>query len=412
MLKNVVMKQDFAANPTPGTVIGSLSELLQVRIPDSHVMPVPLFSYSKKRNADKPDREVPSMKRWGRSIQIAFTFIGTVVGAGFATGREVMQFFTRFGYWGALLIGIVTLLFVWLGAKMMLLAAELRARSYEDLNKHLFGERMGTWVSHLMLFVLLGVNAVMLAGAGAIFSEHLNLGYQTGLVVTMFACFFLLRKGMNAILTINTLVVPVMIAFTTLLVVHTLQGPGADRWLTLGNEQSLWAVWMSPFLYAAFNLSMAQAVLVPLGAEVADPAVLRRGAWLGGLGIGAMLLAGHLTLSSRMPGVQQFDIPMGGIARELGPWVHYVYVFLIFMEIFTTLVADIYGLTLQLEDRLNVRKAWLTFGVLLFCFVAGQFGFGPLLSTLYPLFGMLSLGWLLLMGRDRKLRPKPPSLPT
>ncbi|GIO16352.1 membrane protein [Cohnella xylanilytica] len=349
------------------------------------------------------------MKRWGRSLQIAFTFIGTVVGAGFATGREVMQFFTRFGHWGGLMIAASTILFVWLGAKMMLLAADLKMRSYEDLNKHLFGDRMGTWVSHLMLIVLLGVNAVMLAGAGSIFSEHLSLSYQTGLLFTMFVCFLLLRKGMNAILTVNTIVVPVMIAFTAVLVVHTLQAPGSDRWLSLETDQSPWAAWMSPFLYAAFNLSMAQAVLVPLGASVADPVVLRRGAWLGGLGIGAMLLAGHVTLSSRMPGVQQFDIPMGGIAREVGPWVHYIYVFLIFMEIFTTLVADIYGLTLQLQERLNVTKAWLTFGVLMFCFAAGQFGFGPLLSTLYPLFGMLSLGWMLLIGRDRKLRPRSPS---
>ncbi|CAM3800642.1 hypothetical protein COLU111180_08845 [Cohnella lubricantis] len=352
------------------------------------------------------------MRSWLRSMQIAFTFIGTVVGAGFATGREVMQFFTRFGHWGALLIATATLLFVWLGAKMMLLAAELKAKSYEDLNKHLFGERIGTWVSHLMLVLLLGVNAVMLAGAGSIFSEHLNIAYQTGLLITMAACFALLRRGMNAILAINTLVVPVMFLFTAVLVLHTLNGPGSGRWLTLTSEQSPFAAWMSPFLYAAFNLSMAQAVLVPVGSAIGNPTVLRRGAWLGGIGIGVMLLAGHLTLSSRMPGIQQFDIPMGGIARETGPWVHYAFIFLIFMEIFTTLVADIYGLTLQLQERLQFSRSALVLAVLFICFVAGQFGFGPLLSTLYPLFGMLSLGWMFLMGRDRKLRPRPPSLPS
>ncbi|MBB6729416.1 hypothetical protein [Cohnella zeiphila] len=352
------------------------------------------------------------MRSWGRSLQIAFTFIGTVVGAGFATGREVMQFFTRFGHWGALMILTSTLLFVWLGAKMMLLAANLGAKSYEDLNKHLFGEKMGVWVSQLMLIVLLGVNAVMLAGAGSIFSEHLNLSYQTGLLVTMLACFLLLRKGMNAILSINTIVVPIMLIFTAVLVVHSLNGPGADRWLTLRTDLSPWAAWMSPFLYAAFNLSMSQAVLVPVGASVKDPVVLKRGAWLGGIGIGVMLMAGHLTLSTRMPDVRQFDIPMGGIAREVGPWIHYIFVFLIFMEIFTTLVADIYGLTLQLQERFRVSQAWLTLLVLLFCFVAGQFGFGPLLSTLYPVFGMLSLGWMMLMGKDRKLPPRPPSVPS
>lgn len=354
------------------------------------------------------------MRSWWRSLQVAFTFIGTIVGAGFASGREVMQFFTRFGGWGPLLIVLSTLFFVWIGSKMMLLAVEIKARSYEDLNKHLFGDRGGRLVSHLMLFVLLAVNAVMLAGAGTIFSEHLNLGYESGLLITIFACFMLLRRGISAIMAVNTLVVPVMIAFTAVLMIDTLSSPDTGRGLLWETETSLWAAGMSPFLYAAFNLSMAQAVLVPLGSMIGDTRVLRRGAWLGGAGVGALLLAGHYTLSARMPGIDQFDIPMGFIAREFGAWIHWVYVLLIFLEIFTTLVADIFGLTAQLQERTRISGGVLTAGLLFICFIVGQFGFGPLLSTLYPLFGMLSLGWLFLISRDRALRngtppPAPPS---
>lgn len=348
------------------------------------------------------------MRQWALSIQVAFTFIGTVVGAGFASGREVMQFFTRFGWWGPYLIIVSTMFFVWIGAKVMLLSAELKAKSYEDLNMHLFGNKAGRWVSHLMLVVLLGVNAVMLAGAGSIFSEHLNLSYQTGLLVTMFACILLLRKGMSAILTINTFVVPVMMGFTLFLMFETLRQPTSSHWLHASSELSPWAAWLSPFLYAAFNLSMSQAVLVPLGSAIGDAKVLRRGAWIGGIGIGTLLIAGHLAMSARMPDILQFEIPMGYIARELGAWLHWIYVFLIFMEIFSTLVADIYGITLQLHNRLNVSQSLLTFGLLLICFLAGQFGFGPLLSTLYPMFGLLSLGWLFLITRDRSRPPGGP----
>ncbi|WP_372663826.1 hypothetical protein [Cohnella sp.] len=351
------------------------------------------------------------MKQWAKSIQVALTFIGTVVGAGFASGREVMQFFTRFGYWGPYLIILSTLFFVWIGARVMLLAADLKAKSYEDLNKYLFGEKTGRWVSNLMLFVLLGVNAVMLAGAGSVFSEHLNLSYQTGLLVTMFACFMLLRKGMSAILTINTFVVPLMIGFTAFLVFETLRYPSSPHWLSTPNELSPWAAWLSPFLYAAFNLSMSQAVLVPLGAMIGDTRILRRGAWMGGIGIGLLLLAGHFALSARMPGIAQFEIPMGGIARELGSWLHWIFVLLIFMEIFTTLVADIYGLTLQVHERTKASQGMLTIMLLLLCFLAGQFGFGALLSTLYPIFGLLSLGWLFLISRDRSRPPRGPTPP-
>lgn len=342
--------------------------------------------------------------RTGKVLQIASTYIGTIVGAGFATGQEILQFFTRFGYWGTLTIAVATALFIWLGGKMMLIASDIRAKSYEDLNIALFGDKYGKWISHFMLVVLLGVTAVMLAGAGTIFYENWNISYQSGLLITITACYFLLRKGMKAILAVNAIVVPVMLLFTVLIMLDTFQTPESSRFITISTDHSVWAAWASPFLYTAFNLSMAQAVLVPLGSEIRDRKTIVWGSWVGGIGIGIMLLAGHIALSVHMPGIQQFAIPMGGIAKQLGHIVQYIYIFLIFAEIFTTLIADIYGLTLQLQERLKWSRSVLTLGVLAFCFVASQIGFGPLLSTLYPVFGLISLGWLYLVIRRKMAR--------
>lgn len=339
--------------------------------------------------------------RLGKILQIASTYMGTIVGAGFATGQEILQFFTRFGYWGVFTIALATALFIWLGTKMMLIASEIRAKSYEDLNVALFGERYGKLISLFMLIILLGVTAVMLAGAGTIFYEHWNISYQVGLLITMAGSFLLLRKGMKAILAVNAVVVPVMLLFTVLVMIDTFNTPGSNKFITLATDYSPWAAWASPFLYTAFNLSLAQAVLVPLGAEIRDKKTIAAGSWVGGLGIGFMLLAGHIALSVHMPGIQQFAIPMGGIARQLGYYVQFIYIFLIFSEIFTTLIADIYGLTLQLEERTKWSRELLTFGILLICYLASQIGFGPLLSTLYPMFGLISLGWLFLIIRKR-----------
>ncbi|MFB9327133.1 hypothetical protein ACFFSY_14495 [Paenibacillus aurantiacus] len=341
------------------------------------------------------------MNRTVKVMQIAFTYMGTIVGAGFATGQEILQFFTRFGNWAVATILVATIMFIWLGTKMMLIAAEVNAKSYEDVNKVLFGERFGQWVSHFMLVVLFGVTAVMLAGAGSIFNEHWNISYQSGLLITLFLCFLLLRKGMNAILAVNSIVVPIMLLFTVLIVLDTMNAPEANRWILMTSDLSPMAAWLSPFLYAAFNLSMSQAVLVPLGAETKDRKTIIWGAWLGGLGIGFMLIAGHYALSAYMPGIQQFAIPMGGIARELGNGIQWMYIFLIFAEIFTTLIADIYGLTLQLQERFKVSQTLIILSILLICYLLSQIGFGTLLSTLYPLFGLISLGWLALLIRLR-----------
>jgi len=354
-----------------------------------------------ERVTDTGHGGVPAIGAWFRSFQIGFTFIGTVVGAGFATGREVMQFFTRFGQWGVPMIAVTTALFVWLGARTMLLSASIGARSYEDLNRHLFGERWGAWISHLMLFVLVGANAVMLAGAGTIFSEQLGWNYQLGLLITVVGCFVLVRRGMSAVLAINTAVVPVMIAFGLYIAFRMLGDPGSLKGLTLHTDASPLGVGLSPLLYAAYNLTMAQAVLAPLGSVVRDPRTIRRGAAIGGLGIGLMLLAGHMSMSARMPDIARFEIPIGGIAQEIGGWIHSVYILLVFLEIFTTLVSDQYGIALQLQARLHWPQSAISAGLLAICFAAGQFGFGTLLSILYPLFGVLCLGWIFQIGSAR-----------
>ncbi|ANS73860.1 hypothetical protein AWM70_04135 [Paenibacillus yonginensis] len=348
------------------------------------------------------------MRNAAKVLQVAFTYIGTIVGAGFATGREILQFFTQYGKWGVVTILLATLLFIWLGTKMMLLAHDIGASSYEDLNRKLFGRRIGWWISLFTLVVLLGVNSVMLAGAGSVFMEHLGLSYQLGLWITLIGTYLLLGKGMNAILQLNSIVVPLMITLSIIIIGATVGTPGAQRFLSLETDSSPLQTWASPFIYGAFNLSMAQAVLVPIGSQIKERKVLVWGGILGGLGIGFMLMAGHFALSAHMPGIVQFEIPMGNIAVQLGTAVQLVYVLLIFLEIFSTFVADIYGVSLQIRMMWNIPERWLSLLILCFCYLTSQIGFSSLLSVLYPVFGLFSLLWavMLVLYRNPSLTAK------
>lgn len=340
------------------------------------------------------------MKSFIRTLQIAFTYIGTIVGAGFATGQEILQFFTRYGYYSVPAILLSSLIMMWLGTKMMLIAKRVGARSYEDFNRHLFGDRAGSLISLFTLVILLGVNSIMLAGAGAIFQEHLGFHYQTGLIVTIAGSFFLLRRGIKGILQMNSIVVPLMITLSLVVVFHTVHLPGAGRFLLQSTDYSPLRAWLSPLLYTAFNLGMAQAVLVPLASHTESERSLKIGGILGGAGIGCMLLAANFAMSAYMPGIRQFEIPMGAIALKLGAIVQLIYLMLIFMEIFTTFVADMYGVTAQLKHRLPFQPQLITLVVMVFCYSLSQFGFSSLLSLLYPIFGAFSLIWLVRLGRS------------
>jgi uncharacterized membrane protein YkvI len=337
------------------------------------------------------------MRKGSQIARVAFTYIGTVVGAGFASGQEILQFFTRYGAAATWTIILSTCLFIWVGIKLMLMAHDLKAGSYEDLNKSLFGETIGKGISLFTMAVLFCITTVMLAGGGTLFEEQLHLSYQTGLLVTLFLAYWVLSRGIEAIMTVNSIVVPIMILFSVIIVIYTWNSPGHDGWLTHSSDFSFSQVWGAPFLYTAFNLATAQAVLVPMGAAATHRSVLVTGGLLGGLGIGLLLLAAHFALSAQMPGISQFEIPMGNIITRLGNFAQTAYLLVIYGEIFTTYIADAYGLCLQLRQRTKLPPTLILISVLLLSYCFSQLGFKLLLSVLYPLFGMVSVVWLAMM---------------
>lgn len=334
------------------------------------------------------------MRQGFKVLQVAFTYIGTIVGAGFATGQEILQFFSEYGKWATLTIVLSSMLFIWLGTKMMLIAHDTGAHSYEDLNRNLFGEKAGKWISFVTLFVLIGVNSVMLAGAGSVFVEHLHLTYQTGLIITLIGTYLLLGRGIKAILQMNSVIVPCMLLLSLMILISTVHHPSASNFIRLEPDRSMFATWLSPLLYTSFNLAMAQAILVPLGSQLKDRNVIKYGGMIGGIGIGCMLMTAHFAISAYMPGIRQFEIPMGSIAFALGAAIQIVYIVLIFLEIFSTFVADIYGITLQVRQHIQVSPKLITLFIMLTCYLVSQFGFSSLLSILYPVYGMLAIIWV------------------
>ncbi|WP_052074127.1 hypothetical protein [Tetragenococcus muriaticus] len=45
-----------------------------------------------------------------RQFRIAMAFVGIIIGAGFASGQEILQYFTSFGIWG--IIGTIVSVFI------------------------------------------------------------------------------------------------------------------------------------------------------------------------------------------------------------------------------------------------------------------------------------------------------------
>ena len=66
-------------------------------------------------------------------FKVAATYIGTVVGAGFASGQEVLQFFSAYGMKGLFGIAVATLLFFIFGYTILIIGRAQKVTSYMEV---------------------------------------------------------------------------------------------------------------------------------------------------------------------------------------------------------------------------------------------------------------------------------------
>lgn len=332
------------------------------------------------------------------ALQIAFTYIGTVVGAGFASGQEILQFFTMLGPYAYAGIGLATFLFMWIGIKILMLGRKLQARSYRDLTKYLFGVRLASVIDLVLMIMLFFVTVAMLAGVGALFQEQLQISFQIGVLLTMVLTFLTILRGMKGIMLANSIIVPIMlIVVLTIFVRSFLQTDHLPN-LSIGHEVPPWKWITSGLSYAALNLGLAISVLVPLGGEIKSKGALRLGGLLGALGLGVMLVGAQYAMSTRMPGILEYEVPMGFLSSTFNPLMQGLFTIALFGEIYSTLIANVYGLGSQLANPQRPVQGYLiTILILTAAFFVAQIGFSNIVHYLYPVFGNVSFLLLLLL---------------
>ncbi|HEY4552295.1 MAG TPA: hypothetical protein VIG80_03810 [Bacillaceae bacterium] len=334
------------------------------------------------------------MKNWTGAFQIAAVYVGTVIGAGFATGREIVEFFTRFGFYGLVAILVAGYLFIFIGSKIMLKAIQIKAESYEEYNRFIFGPHVAKAMNILMLVMLIGVCAVMLSGAEALFAEQLGFGRMTGTLLTVILALAVMAIGVKGLFAVNSFVVPVMIAFNVFVMVKAMPAEGfLSMAVSSPGMGESWKAGISAFSYAALNLALAQAVLVPMAKEVNDRTMVKWGGILGGLLLTVILMTSHLALAT-LPSPTAFDIPMAVVVKHSAGSIYAVYLCIIYGEIFTSVIGNLFGLERQIRRYIPVHSLWIHASILLLVFAISQVNYGTLLGVLYPLFGYISLVFL------------------
>lgn len=317
------------------------------------------------------------------AAETAAVYIGAVIGAGFASGRELYIFFARYGRTGPLAAVCAGLLLGVGGAVVLGVATRRQVSDYAGLCRSLAG-RAGYIIEGLLsLFLFAGI-AVMLAAGATVISISTPLSYGWSLLAMASVTILALVFGARGLTAVNSWLVPYLIVVMVAVSLLTaLRGPAPARGVSAAS--SLRLAW-SLALYAGYNLITGVAVLVSL--PPASARARRAGAVLGGLTLGLLAALGTAAVATRGAAARYLPLPLLTLAGDLGPGWQIAYVPAIFAAILTTAVGDAFALA----TRLTPGRLWLSgsIAVILALPLANQ-GFATLVDRGYPLLGLLSL---------------------
>jgi uncharacterized membrane protein YkvI len=330
-------------------------------------------------------------------LKIAGTYISCCMGAGFATGQEVMQFFTSYGYLGILgLVGVV-ILFAWYGWVFMKAGNELKATSAKPVLEFLCGKKLGIVVEWITMSFVFACFSALVSGAGTTLNQYFGINsYLAKVIVTLAICLTALL-GLNSIINIISAIAPIAIVLLIIIAIYTIS-TNPEGLLNVGKAMEgmnlikaapTW--WISMLLYVSYCVLPFIPTLSIMGATTKNKKDAKFGSILGGicLGIGAMLI--NLSLLSTISESGTQEIPMLYLADKMSPIIGILFSVIIISRIYASNVPLLYSIAMRFSKggkrKYKLLLVCVSIAGLLLSFVP----FARLLNIIYPFFGWLGL---------------------
>ncbi|MGP5317513.1 YkvI family membrane protein [Arthrobacter rhombi] len=259
-----------------------------------------------------------------RILTYAGAILAFLIGSGFATGQEILQYFTSYGYWGIFGTGLLVLVLMTYVAVEFFTVGQAKKFDRPSRIFHYYcGKHLGTFFDFFsILFVFLSFS-VMISGAGAVFQEHYGLSKYIGgiglAVAVGVTVWFGLNNLVDVIGKIGPLIVLIAVALGILGIVRNPGGISEGNTLLQGLDltQASTNWFMSGLSYVGFCMLWLAAFLTALGKTARSRKEAAAGGVLGATAFSIACIIVGLGLLANIVQVNGTEIPMLVLATDV-----------------------------------------------------------------------------------------------
>jgi len=334
-----------------------------------------------------------------KSLQIGGAYVGIIVGAGFASGQEIVLYFTSYGFHGIYGALIAAFGFALVGMCIAQISSRLRTTSHKDLIYQISGNTIGFVMDYLLSLFLFGVAVIMFAGAGATFHQMFGLPVWLGSICMIVLTIATVMMNVKSIINIIAIATPYLLAIVSIIAVYSL----ATMDLTFVEQAviaqqaqvSTKSWWTTALLYTSFNIGVCFSLLTVMCGSIRNEKVAGMGGIIGGVLLGALILLINLSLLAKMNVIVGLDIPMLALANEIHPLVGLLMSFSLLGMIYNTAVGMFYSFMVRFFKPNKASFKVTAFFIGALGFLASLAGFTTLVAKLYAVMGYV--GFILII---------------
>jgi Uncharacterized membrane protein len=337
---------------------------------------------------------------FGKVMTIGGAMVAYLIGAGFASGQESLQFFASFGSIGILGAGLITLgLYIWFSVTLMEDGKQLNLEQPNDIFQYYCGPYLAKFYEWFTPIFLYSIAVVMCAGAGAIANEYYGVDAFWGRLglMALTACTALL--GLRRMIDIVGKIGPLIILFGIVVgAVGIYMAPAgalgeADellKTLPVNRAASHWA--LSGTLFSAFGCVLSMPFFCSLG-KIANT---RTEARLGGL-VGALMFVGACMtmaygLLAQMPVIWNIKVPTLALAHNIFPAMGVSFSLILLGAVYSTAAPMFWiGCNRFAADEKSLRFKIVVLVAAVLGLVLSAVDFPKLVNTIYPVSGYLGI---------------------
>ncbi|KGA95733.1 membrane protein [Alkalihalobacillus alcalophilus ATCC 27647 = CGMCC 1.3604] len=312
-----------------------------------------------------------------------FLIIGTMIGAGYASGREIWEFF---GAESGLAIFLFTVLFIICCYVVMHISFKHQSVHYLPVLHILMGKRISKLYDVMIMVYLFSTTVIMLAGGGATL-EVIHLPFWAGVVILAAFVVVLFIWDIDGITTIHTVITPVLILALVGVLLAFQSLHGFPLHFIEGNQSN----WPSSLTFTALNILPLISVLGAIGQKIKQKGEILIASIGSGVILGSLTFLYNSSLLEVANELVVYEIPLFAILQHYPYYMVLVMSGLLWVAIYTTAASGVFGIISRIRGYIQ-SPAWML-ALLLVAIMAPltMFGFSTLISVLYPLYGVLNL---------------------